>query len=229
MSEAVKQMFSEISGNYDKMNDIFTFKMHSNWKKKLVKLSGASSGNNILDCASGTGDLAILFKEEVGQKGTVFATDFCFDMLKYVEPKAKKLNIDIKVELADAMNLQYEDNFFDVTSISYGIRNVDDTVMALKEMARVTKSSGKIAVLETGQPSKALKPFYNVITKFVLPFMGKLIAGNKSAYTYLSETAEAYPYGKEFLKIMESTGALKNCKAYPQFFGASYIYIAEVK
>lgn len=229
MSEAVKQMFSEISGNYDKMNDIFTFKMHNSWKNKLVKLSGATSGDKILDCASGTGDLAIVFKDIVGKEGVVYATDFCFDMLKYVEPKAKKLGIEIKVELADAMNLEYKDSSFDVTSISYGIRNVDNTITALKEMARVTKSGGKIAVLETGQPSKILKPFYNVVTKFVLPFMGKLIAGNKSAYTYLSETAEAYPYGKEFIQIMESTDMLKNCKAYPQFFGASYIYIAEVK
>ena len=229
MSEAVKQMFSEISGNYDKMNDLFTFKMHNNWKKKLVSYTAASPGNKILDCASGTGDLAIIFKEVVGPKGEVYATDFCYDMLKYVEPKAVNLKMDIKVELADAMNLQYEDNTFDVTSISYGIRNVDDTVTALKEMARVTKPAGRIAILETGQPSKALKPFYNLVTKFVLPVMGKLIAGNKSAYTYLSETAEAYPYGKQFLEIMESTGMLKNCKAYPQFFGASYIYIAEVK
>lgn len=228
MSEEVKAMFSDISESYDKMNDIFTFKMHNNWKEKLVKLSGSSAGKSILDCASGTGDLAIIFKQSVGETGRVVATDFCNDMLKYTKPKAEKLNLNVEVELADAMNLQFETDTFDITSISYGIRNVDDTPTALKEMARVTKSGGKIAVLETGQPSKILRPFFNIMTKFLMPMMGKLIAGNKSAYQYLSETSSKYPYGKEFTQIMQDTGKIKDCKAYPQFFGASYIYIGTV-
>ena len=228
MSEEVKAMFSDISESYDKMNDIFTFKMHNNWKEKLVKLSDASKGKSVLDCASGTGDLAIIFKQSVGDTGRVVATDFCNDMLKYTKPKAEKLNLDVEVELADAMNLQFETNTFDISSISYGIRNVDDTPTALKEMARVTKSGGKIAILETGQPSAILRPFFNIMTKFLMPIIGKLIAGNKSAYQYPSETSSKYPYGKEFIQIMNDTGKLKDCKAYPQFFGASYIYIGTV-
>lgn len=228
MSEEVKAMFSDISESYDKMNDIFTFKMHNNWKQKLVKLAQAEEGKSVLDCASGTGDLAIIFKQAVGQSGRVVATDFCNDMLKYTKPKAEKLNLDIEVELADAMNLQFETDTFDISSISYGIRNVDDTPTALKEMARVTKSGGKIAILETGQPSKLLRPFFNIMTKYLMPLMGKLIAGNQSAYQYLSDTSSKYPYGKEFIEIMENTGKFKACKAYPQFFGASYIYIGEV-
>lgn len=229
MSEEVRKMFSNISGDYDKMNDVFTFKMHNNWKKKLVDLSGAKTGDTVLDCASGTGDLAIIFKQKVGSSGDVYATDFCDDMLKFAGPKAKNLGLDIKVELADAMNLQYENNKFDVVSISYGIRNVDDTSVALKEMARVLKPGGKIAILETGQPSALFKPFYNIMTKLIIPQLGKLIAKDKGAYTYLSETASKYPYGNEFLDIMRKTGAFEDCKAYPQFMGASYIYIATVK
>lgn len=229
MGEEVRSMFADISSNYDKMNNVLTFNMHNSWKDKLVRLTGAQSGQRILDCASGTGDLAIRFKKVVGQTGEVYATDFCDDMLRFVKPKAEKLNLEIKVELADAMKLQYEDDSFDVTSISYGIRNVDDTPTALKEMARVTRKGGIIAVLETGQPSSFLKPFYKIITKFFMPMMGKLIAGNKSAYTYLSETAGEYPYGKNFLAILEATQKFEDLKAYPLFFGASYIYIAKVK
>ena len=229
MSEEVRVMFSEISESYDKMNDLFTFNMHNGWKKKLVKLTGAKSGDKVLDCASGTGDLAFEFKKVVGDSGKVLATDFCDDMLKYVEPKGKKLNLDVEVEFADAMNLHYEDNAFDIVSISYGIRNVDDTPTALKEMARVVKSGGKIAVLETGQPSKLLRPFFNIMTKFLMPLMGKLIAGNKSAYQYLSDTALEYPYGKEFVKILQDTGKFDNIISKPMFMGASYIYIATVK
>ena len=229
MSEDVRVMFSKISKDYDKMNDVLSFNMHNGWKKRLVELSKVKTGDNVLDCASGTGDLAILFKQVVGEKGDVIATDFCNDMLKYAEPKAEKLNLKIKSELADVMNLQFEDNAFDVSSISYGIRNVDDTVVALKEMARVIKPGGKIAVLETGQPSKLLRPIYYLVTRWGMPLMGRILAKEKSAYKYLAETASKYPYGKEFIGIMESTGKFEDCKAYPQFFGASYIYIAKVK
>jgi demethylmenaquinone methyltransferase/2-methoxy-6-polyprenyl-1,4-benzoquinol methylase len=201
--------------------------MHNTWKQKLVELSGATLGDSVLDCASGTGDLAILFKKKV-EKGDVIATDFCNDMLKYAKPKANNIGLEIQAELADAMNLQFEDNKFDITSISYGIRNVDDTPTALKELARVTKKGGKIAVLETGQPPLYLKPFYTVVTRFFMPIVGRMIAKEKSAYNYLAETASKYPYGKEFVDIMKRTGKFGEIKAYPQFFGASYIYIAEV-
>jgi demethylmenaquinone methyltransferase/2-methoxy-6-polyprenyl-1,4-benzoquinol methylase len=229
MSEEVREMFSNISKDYDKMNDVLSFKMHIGWKKKLISLSKVGKGSAVLDCASGTGDLAILFKQEVGERGEVYATDFCNDMLKYTKPKAEKLDLDVNVEIADAMNLQFDNDKFDVTSISYGIRNVDDTPTALKEMARVTKKGGCLAVLETGQPPTFMKPFYSVVTKVFMPFMGMILAKDKSAYKYLAETASKYPYGKEFCKIVMDTGAYKSCKAYPQFFGASYIYIAEVK
>jgi len=229
MSEEVRIMFSEISESYDKMNDLFTFNMHNGWKKKLVKLSNAKAGDKVLDCASGTGDLAFEFKKVVGDSGKVLATDFCDDMLKYVEPKGEKLDLKVEVEFADAMNLHYEDNSFDIVSISYGIRNVDDTPTALKEMARVLKPGGKIAILETGQPSKWLRPFFGIMTKFLMPLMGKLIAGNKSAYEYLSETSMEYPYGKEFLKILMDTGKFKDPISKPMFMGASYIYIATTK
>jgi len=230
MSEEVKQMFAKISKDYDKMNNLFTFNMHNTWKKRLVKLAGTSNKMNILDCASGTGDLAIIFSKIVGESGRVYATDFCDDMLQYVPQKTKNLNINnVIVELADAMNLSYEDNYFDITSISYGIRNVDDTKTALNEMARVTKPNGKIAILETGIPNKILMPFYNLVTKIFMPLMGQIIAKDKSAYAYLHNTATEYPFGKDFVDILESTNRFKEIKVYKQFFGASYIYIGAVK
>lgn len=229
MSEDVKQMFAKIAKDYDKMNNLFTFNMHNTWKKRLVKYANTTEGMKILDCASGTGDLAILFSQKVGNKGEVFATDFCDDMLQYVKPKTKQLGLKINVELADAMSLQYDDNYFDITSISYGIRNVDDTNTALKEMARVTKPQGKIAVLETGIPNRILMPFYNLVTKVFMPLMGQFIAKDKSAYAYLHNTATEYPYGKDFVEIMKATNEFKEIRVYKQFFGASYIYIGTVK
>jgi len=228
MSEDVKQMFAKIAKDYDKMNNLFTFNMHNTWKKRLVKYSGANRGFKILDCASGTGDLAILFSKIAGNEGIVYATDFCNDMLQYVKPKAMEFGLNIKVELADVMNLQYEDDYFDITSISYGVRNVDDTNLALKEMARVTKPKGKIAILETGIPNKTLMPFYNIVTKGFMPMMGQIITQDKSAYAYLHNTASEYPYGKEFVNIMKNTNVFSEIKIYKQFFGASYIYIGTI-
>ena len=229
MSEEVRVMFSEVAENYDKMNDLFTFNMHNKWKKKLVKMVGAKKGDRVLDCASGTGDLAFEFKKVVGNSGEVLATDFCDDMLKYVEPKGKKLNLEVKTEFADAMNLHYEDNTFDIVSISYGIRNVDDTPTALKEMARVLKPGGKIAILETGQPPKILLPFYWIVTNGLLPLLSRMLTGSTSAYKYLADTASSYPYGKKFVKIMEETGAFEKCTSKAQFLGASFIYLGTVK
>lgn len=229
MSEQVKAMFSEVAGNYDKMNDLFTFNMHNSWKRKLVRLAGAKKGDHVLDCASGTGDLAFEFKKVVGDNGRVLATDFCEGMLNYVQPKGKKLGLSVEVELADAMNLQYPDNTFDIVSISYGIRNVDDTSVALKEMARVLKPGGKIAILETGQPPKILLPLYYLVTKLLLPLLSRLITGNTSAYKYLADTASSYPYGKKFIQLMEQTQAFTDCQSKSMFLGASFIYLGTAK
>lgn len=229
MSEQVRQMFADISDKYDDMNRIITMGMDQGWRKKLVEISGAKFGDSILDCASGTGDLAIEFKKKVGTTGKVIATDFCAEMLDYIEPKAKKNNFDIEVEQADVMNLRFSDNSFDVASISYGIRNVDDPIKGLDEMARVVKPGGVVMVLETGQPSGLMKIGYKLHGKLVIPLIGAIYAGNRQAYKYLPETASKFPYGNKFIELMKATNKFSETKAYPMFFGVSYIYLGRVK
>lgn len=229
MSEEVRTMFAEISGKYDFMNTMLTFGMHHAWRRKAVRLSKAAAGMSVLDCASGTGDLALEFKKAVGAQGLVVATDFCQEMLDFIQPKAQEQQLDVRVELADAMNLHYADNSFDIASISYGIRNVDEPVVALGEMARVVKSGGTLVIIETGNPEGLLYFFYKLYNKYIVPLMGKVFAGNSSAYTYLPETASRFPYGKKFLELLRQTGRIDEAQSYPLFFGASYIYIARVK
>lgn len=227
MSEEVRNMFADISGKYDIMNTVLSFGTHYLWRRKAVILSGAEQGMSVLDCASGTGDLAIVFKKAV-KDGIVYATDFCDDMLKYAQPKAKRNSVEIRTELADIMNLQYEDDQFDISSVAFGIRNVDDTVIGLSEMARVVKSGGKVVVIEFGQPKGIIAPIYKFYSKYIMPKLGKLIAGNSDAYDYLPKTAAAYPCREEFISLMEQTGRLKNCVFHELMSGIAFIYIGEV-
>ena len=152
MSRNVHDMFSAIAGSYDTANSILSLGIHHRWRKRTVRESRASAGSVVLDCATGTGDLAIEFRKAVGSEGKVVGTDFCADMLSFAPAKAKKLGLDITWEVEDAMSLSYADNSFDIASIAFGIRNVDDPVRALESMGRVVKPGGRVLVLEFGTP-----------------------------------------------------------------------------
>lgn len=228
MSEKVRKMFSDISGKYDFMNSLLSFGIHHRWRTRTVKLTEAANGMAVLDCASGTGDLAIKFKEAV-EDGRVVGTDFCEDMLVFAGPKAEKKNLDIKFEFADVMNLQYKDGEFDISSISFGIRNVDDPVKGLSEMARVVKPGGKVAVLEFGQPKGIFSLFYKFYSKVIMPTAGRIFAKDGGAYNYLPETASKFPCREDFLKIMQKTGRLENCFYKSLSSGIAFIYIGTVK
>ncbi|HEY5123687.1 MAG TPA: bifunctional demethylmenaquinone methyltransferase/2-methoxy-6-polyprenyl-1,4-benzoquinol methylase UbiE [Ignavibacteria bacterium] len=229
MSEEVKKMFAEISGRYDFMNTFLSFGMHKLWRKRAVKYAGTKPGDSVLDCASGTGDLAIEFKKKTGITGRVVAQDFCREMLEYIKPKITKEKIDIEIETGDVQNLNHQDNTFDISSISFGLRNLDDPIKGLKEMARVVKPDGKVIIVETGQPKKLFYMFYKIYSKYFMPIAGRLLAKNKSAYEYLPETASKFPYGDKLVEMMISTEMFSDIKMYPQTLGVAYIYIGTVR
>ncbi len=224
MSEEVRSMFASISGKYDITNSVLSLGIHHFWRVKTVKLSGAKPGMSVLDCATGTGDLAIEFKKTVGDQGYVLGTDFCKEMIDPAPGKASKKGMVIDFEVADAMNLPYEDNRFDIASISFGIRNVDDPEVALKEMARVVKPGGCVVVLEFGQAEGVMKYPFTFYSKYVIPTVGGLLTGNKDAYTYLPETSATFPAGDKFLNIMHKTKAFSEYKMKKLSGGVAYIY-----
>lgn len=229
MSEKVRRMFADIADDYDRINSILSFGVHHIWRTETVRLSGARAGHQVLDCATGTGDLAIEFKNKVGDSGYVLGTDFCEEMIQHAPEKAKSENLTIDFEVADAMNLPYEDDQFDICSIAFGIRNVDEPVTALKEMARVVQPGGKVVVLEFGQPKGALKYPYELYSQYIMPAVGGWLSGNREAYTYLPKTSAQFPSGADFLALMDEAGCFSSFEYKKMTGGIAYIYVGTVQ
>ncbi|MBN9684791.1 MULTISPECIES: bifunctional demethylmenaquinone methyltransferase/2-methoxy-6-polyprenyl-1,4-benzoquinol methylase UbiE [unclassified Corallococcus] len=229
MSTEVRQMFSSIATRYDVTNEVLSLGIHRLWRRAAVKLSGAKEGSHVLDCATGTGDLALAFKRKVGSTGRVVGTDFCPEMLESAPAKAAKAGLEVEFQVQDAMALTLPDNTFDVASISFGIRNVDDPVKCLQEMARVVRPGGRVVVLEFGQPTGPYGALFRFYSKTVMPAIGGLLTGNRAAYQYLPRTAAAFPAGDRFLSLMDQAGAYSERAAHPLLFGTAYVYVGTVR
>lgn len=228
MSQAVHAMFSDIAASYDRANSILSFGIHHLWRKATVAASGVRAGSSVLDCATGTGDLALAFKRAVGPTGHVVGTDFNADMLSFAPGKAQRKGLDVEFEVADAMHLPYADAIFDAASISFGIRNVDEPRRALADMARVVKPGGKVVVLEFGQPRGVMGMLYGAYSRYVIPVLGGIISGNRKAYEYLPATAAAFPCRAAFTDLMASTGRLTNCTYRELTGGIAFLYVGTV-
>ncbi len=218
-------MFAEIAPKYDTANDALSFGRHRAWRRTAVRLSGAAPGMSVLDCATGTGDLALAFKRTVGPTGQVVGTDFCEPMLREAPEKARKAGLDVRFEVADAMKLPYASATFDVASISFGIRNVDDPKVCLAELARVVKPGGKVMVLEFGQPHGLFGALFRFYARFFMPLIGQAVTGHRAAYEYLPRTAAAFPCGPDFVAMMRATGKYADAQATPLMFGTAWVYV----
>lgn len=228
--EKIRGMFAKVASNYDRANSVLSAGIHHLWRKHVVKWSGAKTGQRVLDCATGTGDLAIEFKKAVGPAGEVIGTDFCPEMLAPAPGKAQARGLSIRFEPADVTKLPYADSSFDISSISFGIRNVQNPVQGLREMARVTRPGGVVMVLEFGQVSwPVLGPMYNFYSERVLPVLGGWVTGQKEAYQYLQKSSAAFPCREEFLTMMRETERLEKCEFRPLTGGIAYLYKGIVK
>jgi demethylmenaquinone methyltransferase/2-methoxy-6-polyprenyl-1,4-benzoquinol methylase len=224
-AETTKAMFSDVAKTYDLANNALTFGLAHQWRNKIVKLANTPSDGAVLDCATGTGDLAIAFKKRLGEKSHVVGQDFCKEMLDFAPQKAKAKNLDIKFELGDVMSLPYEDQSFDTVTIAYGIRNVEDPELGLKEMWRVLKPGGRLLVLETGEGKGLLNWPITFYTRHVTPFVGGLVTKKKQAYDYLSKSSQKFPSQENFLDLGKELPGLKDSHYKTLMFGASYIYV----
>lgn len=230
MSEQVREMFSSIAPRYDVTNVVLSLGVDRLWRRVAVRESGAGVGARVLDCATGTGDLALALRRAVGPSGSVVGMDFCAAMLGPAREKARRAGLeDIRFEEGDALALRYPAGAFDVATIAFGIRNVDDPVRCLKEMARVVRPGGRVVVLEFGQPKGLWGALYRLYSRALMPAVGGLLTGNRAAYAYLPRTAAAFPAGERFLALMDEAAAFSARRAVSLSGGIAYVYVGEVR
>lgn len=229
MSAQVRTMFASIAQSYDRANQVLSLGLHHRWRAAAARLSGAGPGDHVLDCATGTGDLAIAFRRAVGRAGEVVGTDFCAEILALAPGKSERLGAPVRFEVADVMSLPYGDGRFDVASIAFGIRNVDEPARGLAEMARVVRPGGRVVVLEFGQPGGALfGRLFRAYSRHVIPRVGGWLSGDRGAYEYLDRTASEFPAGARFVGLMQSTGAFASVAAHPLTGGVAQVYVGVV-
>ena len=222
----VKEMFDNISGSYDKINRLITFGMDIKWRNNVLNIVASENPVNILDIATGTGDMAILFSKTTAKK--IVAIDISEEMLSVAKEKISNLNLKelIDIKQGDAENLIFDDNSFDVVTVSYGIRNFANLKKGLSEIRRVLKPSGVLVILETSVPLHfPFKQGYLIYTTKIMPFWGKILSKDQRAYSYLSDSALNFPYGEKLKDILDETG-YGDIKIIPQSKGFSTIYTA---
>jgi demethylmenaquinone methyltransferase/2-methoxy-6-polyprenyl-1,4-benzoquinol methylase len=228
MSEQIRVMFSEIAPSYDIGNDLLSFGVHRLWKQRLVRAARPKPGDRVLDLATGTGDIALLFSKAVAPGGEVVGIDFCRDMIEQAKTRERNKGHGIDFEVGDAMSLRFADDSFDIATISFGIRNVDDPVKALSEMRRVVRPGGRVVVLEFGQPRGLFGSFYSFYSGTVCPILGGIVSGHKDAYDYLNRTSAAFPCREAFVDLMHRAG-IRNVRWEPLFNGVAFLYVGEVE
>ena len=223
----VEQMFDTISENYDGMNRVISLGSDIAWRKKVIKIATANNPKNILDIATGTGDLAIQFAEKIPE-GKIIGLDLSEGMLSVARKKVsgKKIAKNLEFIQGDSESLPFANDYFDSITVSFGIRNFENLEKGLSEILRVLRKDGTFVILETSVPTKfPFKQGYHLYSKNVLPLLGRLFSKDKVAYQYLSESASVFPYGKELNNILSKIG-FKNVDNEPQTFGVATIYTA---
>ena len=217
----IRSMFAAISSRYDRANTVLSAGVHHLWRRKAVRWSGAKEGDRVLDCATGTGDLAIAFRKKVGPTGQVTGTDFVPEMITLARAKSS----EVTFEVADVTRLPYEDDAFDIASISFGIRNVGEPRKGIAEMARVVRPGGRVIVLEFGQPqSRPFGRLYDLYARHLLPRLGGAVTGDPAAYEYLQNSAGRFPCGDDFVALMRESADFESIDFTPLTFGIAYLY-----
>ena len=224
--QQVADMFNNISKRYDFLNHFLSLGIDILWRKKAIKQLKAHQPKLILDIATGTGDLAIEALKLNPDK--IIGVDISEGMLEVGRKKMIELGVEDQIEmrLGDSEQLLFEDNKFDAVIVAFGVRNFENLEKGLADMKRVLKDGGKLVILEFSKPTKfAMKQLYCFYFKAILPLLGKVVSSDNSAYTYLPESVAEFPYGQQFLDILEKTG-YKDTQCKPLTFGISSIYTA---
>ena len=203
----VAQVFESVANRYDIMNDLMSCGIHRWWKHFTVELAGIKRGQRVLDLAGGTGDLAAQWARLVGAEGEVILADINAAMLQVGRDRLLDKGIMVDYARANAEQLPFADNSFDVISMAFGLRNVTHKEIALKSMLRVLKPGGQVLILEFSELRlRTLKPFYDLYSFKILPLLGRLVTKDAASYRYLAESIRMHPNQETLLQMMQQAG-----------------------
>ena len=205
-AKRVKGVFSSVANKYDLMNDLMSAGLHRVWKAFTLQVAGARSGERVLDIAGGTGDLASSFRKSVGPTGEVWLTDINNAMLSNGRDRLLDEGKLGPVAQCDAEKLPFPDNYFDIVTVAFGLRNMTHKDKALAEMRRVLRPGGRLLVLEFSKVWEPLSPAYDFYSFKVLPWLGEKVAQDADSYRYLAESIRMHPDQETLKGMMEGVG-----------------------
>ena len=202
----VAGVFSSVAARYDLMNDLMSGGLHRAWKAFTVALAGVREGERVLDIAAGSGDLALEFAKRAGPGGEVWVTDINRAMLERGRDRLLDRGLPLPVVQCDAQALPFPSDYFDCISVAFGLRNMTDKTAALAEMRRVLRPAGRLLVLEFSRVWAPLSKIYDWYSFTVLPWLGRKVTGDESAYRYLAESIRVHPDQETLKSMLERAG-----------------------
>jgi demethylmenaquinone methyltransferase/2-methoxy-6-polyprenyl-1,4-benzoquinol methylase len=206
--QQVSKMFNNISGKYDFLNHFLSAGIDRRWRKRAISKLKDINPKQLLDVATGTGDLALeAYKQLKPEK--IIGIDIAVKMLEIGRTKLKRKGLTeiITFEEGDSENLPFEDNSFDAVIVAFGVRNFANVEKGLEEMIRVLRPEGKCVILEFSKPKVfPIKQLYNFYFSSILPGIGRITSKDKKAYSYLYESVQAFPEGKDFEQLLQKLG-----------------------
>jgi len=205
-AKQVRGVFDSVAPKYDLMNDLMSMGLHRAWKAFTVLVANLREGDQVLDIAGGTGDLALAFSKKVGKSGCVVHTDINEAMLRTGRDRLLDAGVVLPTLVCDAEKLPFPDSHFDLVSVAFGLRNMTHKDLALAEMNRVLKPGGKLLVLEFSKVAPPLEKAYDWYSFNILPKLGKLVAGDDASYRYLAESIRMHPGQQALKELMKTCG-----------------------
>lgn len=202
----VAEVFHSVAVQYDLMNDFMSMGLHRLWKSFTIGKSHVRPGMKVLDIAAGTGDLTLAFAKKVGSTGEVWHTDINYSMLSVGRDRLIDKGYALPSVVCDAEALPFADNYFDIVTVAFGLRNMTHKDKALAEMRRVLRPGGKLLVLEFSRIYKPLEASYDWYSFNILPWLGKKVAGDEESYRYLAESIRMHPDQETLAQVMRDVG-----------------------
>lgn len=221
-------MFGAIAPSYDLLNHLLSLNIDKYWRWRTTRLVPPIGSAPILDLCTGTGDLALAYDRAAQGQTPILGADFCHEMLVLAGAKSRKNRASQRIRFleADAQHLPFPDNYFQISAVAFGLRNVTDTDRGLAEMARVTQPGGRVAILEFSRPRGwVFGRLYQFYFRRVLPFVGQAISRSRdNAYRYLPASVIDFPDGEALAERLRKHG-LTEVRWHPLTFGIATLYI----